>query len=51
MAFRFKPDKSVSSEIRRIVLRQLEDATSELTSVGDPESDEAIHSARRRVTL
>jgi CHAD domain-containing protein len=49
MAFRFKPDKSVSSEIRRIVLRQLEDATSELTSVGDPESDEAIHSARRRV--
>ena len=49
MAFRLKPDKSVSSEIRRIVLRQLETAISELRSVGDPESDEAIHDARRRV--
>jgi CHAD domain-containing protein len=49
MAFRLKPDKSVSSEIRRIVLRQLETAISELKSVGNPESDEAIHDARRRV--
>jgi len=49
MAFRLKPDKSVSSEIRRIVLRQLETATSELKTIGDPESDEAIHDARRRV--
>ena len=38
-----------SSEIRRIVLRQLEAATSELKSIGDPESDEAVHDARRRV--
>src|SRR5436190_14771477 len=49
MAFRLKRDKSVSSEIRRIVLRQLEAATAELKSIGDPESDEAIHDARRRV--
>jgi len=49
MAFRLKPDRSVSSEIRRIVLRQLETAISELKTVGDPESDEAIHDARRRV--
>jgi CHAD domain-containing protein len=44
-----KRDKSISSEIHRIVLRQLEAATAELKSIGDPESDEAIHEARRRV--
>jgi CHAD domain-containing protein len=49
VGFRLKCDQTVSSEIRRIVLRQLELATSELTSVGDPESDEAIHDARKRV--
>jgi len=31
------------------VLRQLDLAASELVSVGDPESDEAVHDARRRV--
>jgi CHAD domain-containing protein len=49
VGFRLKCDKSVSSEVRRIVLRQLEVATSELTSVGDPASEEAIHDARKRV--
>ncbi len=49
MAFRFKSDQAVSKEVRRIVLRQLDRATSELTSIGDPESDDAIHDARRRV--
>ena len=44
-----KSGQSVSNEIRRIVLQQLDRATSELTSIGDPESDEAIHDARRRV--
>jgi hypothetical protein len=39
----------LSAEIRRIVLEQLDAATSELTSIGDPESDETIHDARRRV--
>jgi CHAD domain-containing protein len=49
VGFRLKSGQSVSSEIRRIVLQQLDRATSELTSIGDPESDEAIHDARRRV--
>jgi CHAD domain-containing protein len=44
-----KSGQSVPNEIRRIVLQQLDRATSELTSIGDPESDEAIHDARRRV--
>src|SRR6185503_18510389 len=49
MAFRLKPGRSVASEIRRIVLRQIEAATVGLKAIGDPESDEAIHDARRRV--
>ena len=49
MAFRLKRNASIATEIRRIVLRQLEVAISELRVVGDPESDEAIHDARRRV--
>ena len=49
MGFRLKAGEEVSTEIRRIVLRQLDRATSELTAIGDPESDEAIHDARRRV--
>jgi hypothetical protein len=39
----------VASEVRRIVLRQLETAISELHTVGDPQSDDAVHDARRRV--
>lgn len=49
MGFRLKPDQAVSNEIRRIVLQQLDAAAAEMTSIGDPESDEAIHDARRRV--
>jgi len=49
VAFRLKSDQAVSTEVRRIVLRQLDRATTELTAIGDPESDEAIHTARRRV--
>jgi hypothetical protein len=49
MSFRLKRDASVSSEIRRLVSSQLEVAVSELRTVGDPESDEAVHDARRRV--
>jgi CHAD domain-containing protein len=44
-----KKGQDISAEIRRIVLKQLDRATSELRSIGDPESDEAIHDARRRV--
>ena len=49
MAFRLKTGQAVSSDIRRIVLNQLDRATLELSSIGDPESDQAIHDARRRV--
>src|SRR4051812_3081042 len=49
MSFCLKPDKPLSDEIRRIVLRQLDAGSAELTSVGDPKSDAAIHDARRRV--
>jgi len=49
VGFRLKSGESVSNEVRRIVLRQLDLAASELVSVGDPESDEAVHDARRRV--
>jgi CHAD domain-containing protein len=49
VGFRLKAGEPVSSEVRRIVLRQLDLAASELVSIGDPESDEAIHDARRRV--
>jgi CHAD domain-containing protein len=49
VAFRLKQGASISSEIRRIVLKQLEAAISELHSVGDPQSDDAVHDARRRV--
>ncbi len=49
MAFRLKKGAPVATEVRRIVLRQLEVAVSELHTVGDPQSDEAVHDARRRV--
>jgi len=49
VAFRLKKGAPVATEVRRIVLRQLEVAVSELHTVGDPQSDEAVHDARRRV--
>src|SRR5262245_48931047 len=49
MGFRLKSGQAISDEVRRIVLRQLDMAVSELKRIGDPESDEAIHDARRRV--
>jgi CHAD domain-containing protein len=49
VGFRLKSGQAVSNEVRRIVLQQLDRAASELTSIGDPESDESIHDARRRV--
>jgi CHAD domain-containing protein len=49
VGFRLKAGQDVSVEVRRIVLKQLDTATSELRAIGDPESDEAIHDARRRV--
>lgn len=49
MAFRLKPDEPISKEVKRIVRKQLELATAELTGSGGPEGNEAIHEARRRV--
>src|SRR5882672_5232358 len=49
MSFGLKREASIAQEVRRLVLKQLETAISELRSIGDPESDEAIHDARRRV--
>jgi CHAD domain-containing protein len=49
VAFRLKKGAPVAVEVRRIVLRQLEVAISELHTVGDPQSDEAVHDARRRI--
>jgi CHAD domain-containing protein len=49
VAFRLKKGAPVAAEVRRIVLRQLEVAISELHTVGDPQSDEAVHDARRRI--
>jgi CHAD domain-containing protein len=49
VGFRLKQGASISREIRRIVLKQLEVAISELHTVGDPQSDDAVHDARRRV--
>ena len=49
MAFRLKRDAKIGDEVKRIVGRQLELATTELRRIGDPRSDAAIHRARRRV--
>ncbi len=49
MAFRLKRDAPIADEVKRIVGRQIERATTELRSIGDPRSDAAIHRARRRV--
>ena len=49
MSLRLRRDAPIASEVRRLVLQQLEAAISELRAVGDPTSDDAIHDARRRV--
>jgi CHAD domain-containing protein len=49
MGFRLKPGEHVGDEIKRIILRQLEGATSELREVGTPSGNAAVHRARRRV--
>jgi hypothetical protein len=39
VGFRLKSGHAISTEIRRIVLKQFDLATSELKAIGDPESD------------
>ena len=49
MSFRLNGDASIASEVRRVVLRQIEVAISELHTVGDPES-QTLESALRRLS-
>jgi CHAD domain-containing protein len=49
MAYRFKWDRSVAGELRRIAAKQLALAVAELRAVGTPRSDDAVHEARRHV--
>ncbi len=49
MGFRLKPEEPVAREVKRIVVRQFELAVTELRAIGNPDSDAAVHRARRRV--
>ena len=49
MGFCLKQNEPVAKEIGKIVLRQFEMADTELTDIGNPSGDAAIHKARRRV--
>jgi CHAD domain-containing protein len=49
VGFCLKHNEPVADEIKRIVLRQFELAATELTDIGNPSGDAAIHKARRRV--
>jgi hypothetical protein len=49
LAYRLKPHRPVAGEIRRIVHKQLALAIGDLQRIGDPQSDAAIHEARRHV--
>ncbi len=49
MGFCLKQHEPVAKEITKIVLRQFEMADTELTNIGNPSGDAAIHKARRRV--
>jgi CHAD domain-containing protein len=49
VSYEFKPGRSISSEVTRLVDKQLALAVAELRSLGNPRSDAAIHEARRHV--
>jgi hypothetical protein len=49
MAYHFKPNRSLTSEVRRIGAKQLALAVDELRALGTPRSDNAVHEARRHV--
>src|SRR5438067_6120186 len=48
MAYRLRPDESVTRGLRRLATKQLESARDELRQ-GTPPSDEAIHEARKSI--
>ena len=49
MAYRLKPNRPLSRELRRIVDKQLGCAIEGLHAIGDPRSDAAVHRARRHI--
>jgi CHAD domain-containing protein len=49
VAYRFKPDRPVDEEVRRIAAKQLTLALDHLVAIGDPAKDAALHEARRHV--
>jgi CHAD domain-containing protein len=49
VAYRLKPHRPVAREIRRVVRKQLALAIGDLQRIGDPQSDAAVHEARRHV--
>ena len=49
MGYRLHPGAPIQDEVRRIADRQLEQAIGGLGAVGDPESDDSVHTARRHV--
>jgi hypothetical protein len=49
MGYRLHPGQPIKDEVRRIAVRQLEQAIAGLRTVGDTEGDEAVHTARRHI--
>ena len=49
MGYRLHPGRPIQDEVRRIADRQLEEAIAGLRTVGDPESDDDVHAARRHI--
>jgi hypothetical protein len=49
MGYRLHPGQPIQDEVRRIADRQLEQAIAGLRTVGDPESDDSVHTARRHI--
>ena len=49
MGYRLHPGRPVQDEVRRIADRQFAQAIDGLRKVGDPESDEVVHTARRHI--
>jgi hypothetical protein len=47
--YQFKPGQWVENEVQRIADKQLEIAIAELPRIGDPNSDQAVHEARRHL--
>ena len=49
MGYQLHPGRPIQDEVRRIADRQFEQAIEGLRAVGDPESDEVVHTARRHI--